>query len=528
MFALPILRKPSDLEFPADCPNPPCGPAVGFASPLAQMSGNHFTCGVATNWIDLIGWGAQAYLANTLGFVGSTNKPNKASINRANDIVLGLPEKSKIIKVRSYAYYTFILTEKGFLYASGYNYDGIFNTGSSGESRSTFELVTRDVRDFDIGSGGSSWESGPGYILVLKKDGKVYGAGGNYKGYGVGASQTNYTSLQYLNIDNVKKVICTGSYSKGKSLAIKNDGTVWACGYNDYGCLGVNSADAIVYTWQKVQKRDTIGGSISDLTNVIDAIATNWVFIGGANASAVTWQGGTDWMNCYFLTSDGFVYTSGNNKFGQLGLGQAVGFTTNVATKTSITNASKISTTAGGSSIAVATTNNELYTWGNNQWGQLGLGNQTNTATPTKATLTFTDLIMDINGGGHYGIINGAFVILTGIGEVHSAGFNETYALGITVGGVAAPGPITTFTKNEYFGPNPTQIQDPANPTQKLIAKAVDLCGYGTEMSQKTIITENGVLYMSGWNQNVDGIWNFNPNVGTQNVLVPTKYVLSP
>ena len=527
MFALPILRKPSDLEFPADCPNPPCGPAVGFASPLAQMVGNHYTCGVATNWVDLIGWGAQAYVANTLGFVGSTNRPNKASINRANDIVLGVPERSKIVKVRSYAGYTFILTGGGFLYVSGYNYSGMFNTGSTGESTSQFNLVTRDVKDFDVASGGS-YSGGAGFILIVKNDNKLYGAGADYKAYGLGNTQSSYTSLKYLNLDNVKKVVCTSPYQQGKSLAIQNDGTVWACGYNDYGCLGVNSADAIIYTWQKVQKQDTIGGLVSDLTNVIDAITTNWVFVGGANAGATAWSGGTNWMNSYFLTSDGFVYTCGNNKFGQLGLGQATNFATNIATKTSIINANKIATTAGGSSIAVSTTNNELFTWGNNQWGQLGLGNQTNTNTPTKATLTFTDLIMDINGGGHYGIINGAFVILTGIGEVHSAGFNETYALGITTNGGPEPGPIINFTKNEYFGPNPDQIQDPANPTQKLIAKAVDLCGYGTEMAQKTIITENGILYMSGWNQLVEGYWNFNPNIGTQTVQVPTKYVLSP
>ena len=527
MFALPILRKPSDLDFPADCPNPPCGPAVAFAAPLAQMSGNHYTCGVATNWVDLIGWGAQAYVANTLGFVGNTNNPNKASINRANDTVLGVPERSKIIKVRSYSPYTFLLTEKGYLYASGYNYNGMFNTGSSGESTSSFNLVTTDVEDFDVATNGG-WSGDGGFLLVLKNDKKLYGVGADAKAFGLGVNQTSYTTLQYLNIDNVKKITCTCPYGKGKSIAIKEDGTVWACGYNDYGCLGVNSAEAIVYTWSKVQKQDTIGGAISDLTNVIDAITTNWVYVGGANTSAAAWSGGTDWMSSYFLTSDGFVYTSGSNNFGQLGIGQPTNFTTNVAVRTSITNASKMATTAGGSSIAVSTTNNQLFTWGNNQWGQLGLGSTVNSDAPTRATTSFTDLIVDINGGGTYGIINGAFVILTGKGEVHSAGFNETYALGITLNGQANPGPITTFTKNEYFGPDPTQIQDPAFPDARLIAKAVDLCGYGTEMAQKTIIDQGGVLYMSGWNQKVGEYWNFNPTVGTENVLIPSKYVLTP
>ena len=42
-------------------------------------------------------------------------------------------------------------------------------------------------------------------------------------------------------------------------------------------------------------------------------------------------------------------------------------------------------------------------------------------------------------------------------------------------------------------------------------------------MAQK-IVTEDGTLYMSGWNQNVGGVYNFNPYVGTQNVQVPTFF----
>lgn len=528
MFALPTLRKLTDLNYPSKCVTPPCGPAVAFSSPIAQMRGNHYTVGVATNWVDLIGWGAASYKAPTLGFSGNTNTPKIATINRALDNVINKKENSKIIKVRSYGYYTYILTAKGYLYASGKNISGVFNTGTIDEVSDSFNMVANNVLDFD--TAGVSRYGDNAYTLIIRTDGKLYGIGGDYKAYGLGSTQSSYDTLQYLNIDNVVKVVCTNPDNQGKSFVIKSDGTVWACGYNTDGCLGVNSNDTIIYNWQKVQKSETIGGTISDLTNVIDVITTNWTDTGGANTSAQSWSGGngSDWMSSYFLTSDGAVYTCGNNKFGQLGLGQATSFTSNVAVRTSIVNAKQIAVAAGGSSIAVATNTNQVWTWGNNQWGQLGLGNTTNNTTPTRATLTFTDNVMEINGGGSYGIINGAFVILTGSGEVHSAGFNETYALGITTGGVANAGPITTFTKNEYFGPNPTQLQDPTQPDIRLIAKAVDLCGYGTEMAQKVIIND-GTLYMSGYNQALDigGIIynNFNPNIG-ENVLIPSKYIL--
>jgi hypothetical protein len=58
---------------------------------------------------------------------------------------------------------------------------------------------------------------------------------------------------------------------------------------------------------------------------------------------------------------------------------------------------------------------------------------------------------------------------------------------------------------------------------QRIRVYQADLCGYGTEMAQK-IVTEDGTLYMSGWNQNVKGIYNFNYYVGTQNVSVPTFF----
>jgi hypothetical protein len=165
-------------------------------------------------------------------------------------------------------------------------------------------------------------------------------------------------------------------------------------------------------------------------------------------------------MSTYFLTSDGFVYTCGSNKFGQLGLGLTSSDTRIRATKTSLTKASSICTTAGGTSVLVTTTDDEVYSWGNNQWGQLGLGNTTDTFSPTKAVIPKKKIRM-IHGGGMYGMINGAFIVVYEDGSLYAAGFNETYALGATIGGVPIKGPITTFTRNEYFGEDPPLVQDP-------------------------------------------------------------------
>lgn len=533
MFGLPILRKKSDLEFPVNCQNPPCGSILTLANPLAEMRGNHFTIGVADNWTDMLGWGKGSYSSwgnGVLGFSGDSNYPKKATINRAYDSVSGLPEKSRIVKVRSMGGYTFILTDRGYLYATGNTNEGFFNYSVNNKpiascTKTSYDFVADNVSHFDVT--GSTRYGYNGYVLIVKNDGKVYGLGGIYNAFGLGnVNKGAFYSLTYLGIDNAAKVFCTNPDNQGKSFVLKKDGTVWSCGYNTSGCLGVNSNDSIVYTWTKVQKRDTEGGVVSDLTGVINVITSNFMDSAGANGYP-GWggAGGSAFMTTYFLTNSGYVYTCGNNTFGQLGLGLGTSETRNVAQKTSITNATKIATAAGGTSILVATSNNTLYSWGNNNWGQLGTNDLVNKNSPTLISFPSSDLIMEINGGGQYGIILGSFVVLTNAGEVFGSGYNGTYALGITNNGSPNGGPIKTFTKNEYFGLNPTQSIDPTNPSLRAIAKGIDLCGYGSEMAQKVLTTDT-ILYMSGWNQNVNGVWNFNPTVGTQTVSIPTRFKL--
>lgn len=533
MFGLPILRKKSDLEFPINWTYT-VGDPLALAGPLAEMSGNHYSLGVCVNWKDMLGWGNGFPASGVLGFAGSSSKPKLATINRAIDPTTGLPDESRIIKVRSHGNFTIILTAKGFLYGTGFSKTGLFNKNVASKSYTSYTLITDKVKHFDIGTPDVYGDNS--YMLIVKEDGKVYGLGSAFKAFGLGETNLGpFYTLTYLGIDNADKVFCTAPNSQGKSFVLKKDKTVWACGYNTDGCLGLNfTTTSIVYTWAQVKKREVNNGTVSDLTNVVDLITTNFVYVGGANSSATTWTGGNGntHMASYFLTSDGYVYTCGNNKFGQLGLGydanaEQIKY---VATKISssynnvvnLSGVTKIASSAGGTSILAATSDNKLYSWGNNQWGQLGTGDLVHKTSPQDVTLPGSDLIMQINGGYQSGIINGAFLVLTNIGEIYAAGFNQTYALGIvdnTPSHNPVEGPIKTFTKNYYFGPN-----SPSN----LIASNVDLCGYGTEMAQKVLLKGSGNLYMSGWNQNGGSLAtsNFNPSLG-QNVSVPSLFILT-
>ena len=72
---------------------------------------------------------------------------------------------------------------------------------------------------------------------MLKNDGTLWGCGYNdYGQLGLGDTANRYTFTQITtNIDNIKQIYCGYHYA----LILENDGTLWGCGYNGYGQLGL-------------------------------------------------------------------------------------------------------------------------------------------------------------------------------------------------------------------------------------------------------------------------------------------------
>ena len=75
------------------------------------------------------------------------------------------------------------------------------------------------------------------HSLILKNDNTLWGCGRNYEGQlGLGDTGNRSTFTQITtNADNVKEIYCGNGYT----FILKNDGTLWSTGYNDYGRLGL-------------------------------------------------------------------------------------------------------------------------------------------------------------------------------------------------------------------------------------------------------------------------------------------------
>ena len=176
------------------------------------------------------------------------------------------------------------LKEDGTVWAWGLNLNGQLGDGTS-KGRHTPVKVSGLTGVKAIAAGGS-------HSLALKSGGAVWAWGNNLYGQiGDATTTTKYTPVRVKDPANPSifvtgvTAIAAGSFH---SLALRNDGTVWAWGYNIFGQLGDGTTTL-----------SNIPVQVSGLTNVTSIAA--------------------EFQHVLALKEDGAVWAWGNNLYGQLG-----------------------------------------------------------------------------------------------------------------------------------------------------------------------------------------------------------------
>lgn len=240
------------------------------------------------------------------------------------------------------------------------------------------------------------------FSLYIDKEGKLYSSGNNGSGQlGRGNAGTEARIVPAQILDGVKEVK-TGR--EGFALALKTDGTVYAWGNNRYGQLGngagFSSEAAYNATPAKVELPEKIKSVAAGARNSFALTENGDVYSWGSNQHGQLGTGGetgrqevegtpvklarenfggeaVEEIACteytaFARTASGSVYSWGRNQHGQLGSGnEDVAYKAVTPQKTALENVTKIS---ARSTTAMALAGGEVYAWGQNNFYQLGIG----------------------------------------------------------------------------------------------------------------------------------------------------------
>ena len=272
--------------------------------------------------------------------------------------VQGIPDK--VIAISANNHMSYALTENGDVYGWGYNYYGQLGTNrSSGYNANVRPTKMQKITDIIQISAGEN------YVTMLRADGTVWSVGYNGNGqFGINNTNTYYLPQQMKNEDgtdvlrNIKKVSAGAIHT----LALAEDGTAYAVGYNGYGQLGTKNTNTTYLPVKMVNEDGEVASNIKDIeANGYSSMAS---------VKSVDGKAG--------------LYVTGYNNYGQL-------FTKNATNRTSLTKVQEdknVITMASTKNIsyqtsAIADDLGLVYTVGYNGNGEMGDDSTSTTIEPT-------------------------------------------------------------------------------------------------------------------------------------------------
>jgi alpha-tubulin suppressor-like RCC1 family protein len=249
--------------------------------------------------------------------------------------------------------------------AWGLNQDGRLGDGTTMERHTPAQVQNL--------SGVKVFAAGAGHSLALKDDGTVWAWGLNSHGQlGDGTVAERHTPVQVGTppLHNVAAI----AGGENWSLALKSDGTLWAWGENAIGQLGDGTT---------IERLTPVQVGMPPLSHVT-AIAAGQ----GHNLA---------------LKDDGTVWAWGLNLVGQLGDGTTIERLTPV--QVGVPPLSGVTAVAGGNNHSLALkSDGTVWTWGWNINGQLGDGTTTDRNTPAVVPIQSVSGVKALAAGQNYSV----------------------------------------------------------------------------------------------------------------------------
>ncbi|NLW30382.1 MAG: hypothetical protein GXY77_02875, partial [Fibrobacter sp.] len=307
------------------------------------------------------------------------------------------------------------------------------------------------------------------HSLILKNDGSLWACGtNNYGQLGNGKNNMiNDDPFEIMNND-VVNMAAGGFYS----LILKKDGSLWACGQNSEGQLGNGTNDN-----ENVPVK---------ITNNVANIAA------GYNYSLI-------------LKNDGSLWACGYNYYGQLGNGTNDDKNTPDSIMNNVANVA-----AGCNHSLILKTDGTLWVCGDNSYGQLGNGTNKNENTPD----SIMDDVANIAAGENHSLIlkNDGSLLVCGfnyygqLGNKSNDDINYPEKIMNDVANVAAKSNHSLILKNDgsllacgsnFYGQLGNGTNDNIN-VPDLIMDDVANIAAGSDHS--LILKNNGTLWACGFN----------------------------
>ena len=304
---------------------------------------------------------SYAWGDNTQGCLGTGNVSNPAS---SPTLVVGgytFREIQNSSGPLGTSNFSTALAQDGTCYSWGYNNKGQLGVGDIA-SRSSPTLVLGGYKFQSIAQGG------PDFRLALTSDGTCYSWGYNpYCVLGVGNNTNRSSPTLVIGGYKFQKIVSSSS----SCLGLSTEGTLYAWGYNFYGQLGLG---------------DTATRSSPTL------VLGNLIFKDISMSI----------KNSYGLALDGTCYSWGDNTCGQLGDGTTIPASSPVL----VLGGLKFSQFLAGyfynnGGVVFGISGGNLYSWGANQHGALGVGDTISRSSPTlviggyKFKKIYTNLILE-------------------------------------------------------------------------------------------------------------------------------------